>query len=229
MSGFFFIVLGGCAAVSVIQSFFDHSRHSQRRWYWTCTAVGAVAAPLSVPQDLPKGVGLAAFFVGAMLVTAYAYTPYIKTNGKIRSLGSQTPDPGDVPAERSTGQRDPAPDAYSGGLTAPKMWWILVPLMLISAGNTYAFVVGEGEWWVAAIGVTFLVFLAVTSGLGDASWGYSVARGQRVQFVVLAVITLGAFTAIYLVAYAIGKRRPVRSKHSSEYRKQANLRERYPE
>ncbi|WP_163796708.1 hypothetical protein [Mycolicibacterium sediminis] len=178
-----------------------------------------------MPQDLPKGVGLAAFFVGVMVLSAYAYTPYIKINGRIRSLGVEKPDPGDAPA----GRGDPAPDAYSGGLTAPKMWWILVPLMLISAVNTYAFVIGEGEWWVAAIGVAFLVFLAVITGLGDASWGYPVARGQRIQFAVLTVVTLGTFTALYLVAYAIGKRRPVRSKHSSEYRKQADLREKYPE
>jgi hypothetical protein len=229
MSDFFFIVLAGSVAVAIIQQFFNHSRSSQRRVYWICTALGAVAAFGSIPDDLPKGIGLAGFFVGVMLVAAYAYTPYIKINGKIRSLGLQTPDPEDVLDEATVRQHDPAPDAYSGGLTAAKLWWILVPLMLISAVNTYAFVTGEGEWWVAAIGMAFLVFLALTTGLGDASWGYPIARGQRIQFVVLTIVTLGTFTAIYLIAYAIGKRRPVRSKHSLEYRAHPDLREKFSE
>lgn len=228
MSDLFFIVLAGCAAVAVIQQFFDHSRSSQRRVYWTCTGLGAVAAFFAVPEDTPKGIGVAAFFVGVMSVAAYAYTPYIKIGGKIRSLAAQTPDPDDMPAESAAGQCDSAPDAYSGMLTAAKMWWILVPLMLISAINTYAFVTGEGEWWVAAIGVTFLVFLAVATGVGDASWGYPIARGQRIQFIILAVVTLGAFTVVYLATYGLAKRRPFRSKHSLDYRAHPDLRDKYP-
>lgn len=229
MSDLFFIVLAGCVAVAVIQQFFDHSRSSQRRVYWTCTGLGAVAAFLAIPEDTPKGIGVAAFFVGVMSVAAYAYTPYIKIGGKIRALAAQTPDPDDTSAESTTGQHDPAPDAYSGMLTAPKMWWILVLLMLISAGNTYAFATGDGEWWVAAIGIAFLVFLAVATGIGDASWGYPIARGQRIQFVILVVVTLGTFTVIYLAAYALAKRRPIRSKHSLEYRAHPDLREKYSE
>jgi hypothetical protein len=164
-----------------------------------------------------------------MLVIACAYTPYIKINGKIRSLAIQSPDPEDESSEAIAEQQDPVRDAYSGALTAAKLWWILVPLMLISAINTYAYAIGEGEWWVAAIGMAFLVFLSVTTGLGDASWGYPIARGQRIQLAVLTIVTLGTFTAIYLVAYAIGKRRPVRSKHSLEYRAHPDLRDKFPE
>lgn len=226
---FFFGVTLAAFAIGFVQSFFKHSRTSQRRVYWTCTAVGATAAFLSFYPLWTKGLGAFAFVTGAMTVIAYAYTPYIKIGGKIRSLGLQTPDPEDVPAEPHADQQDPAPDAYSGVLSAPKMWWLMVPLMLISAGNTYAFVTGEGEWWVAAIGIAFLIFLAVVGGYGDASWGYPIARGQKIQFAILAVVTLGTFTVLYLAAYAMAQRRPLRSKHSLDYRSHPHLRDKYPE
>lgn len=218
MSDLFFLMFAVFVGVAVVQQFFKHSRASQRRIYWNCTWLAAVAGFLASYPDLERAVGLAALAVLGLTVAAYAYTPYIKIGGKIRSLGAQTPDPEDVPAESTAGQHDQMPDAYSGMLSAAKMWWILVPLMLISAVNTYAFAIGEGEWWVAAIGVAFLVFLAVMTGLGDASWGYPIARGQRIQFIVLAVVTLGILTVLYLVAYAIAKRRPIRSRHSLDYR-----------
>ena len=229
MSDLFFIVLAGCVAVAVIQQFFEHSRSSQRRIYWTCTGLGAIAAFLAVPEDTPKGIGLAAFFIGVMSVAAYAYTPYLKIRGKIRSLAIQSPDPDDGSTKYTAEQQDPTPDSYSGMLTAPKMWWILVPLMLISAINTYAFVTGKGEWWVAAIGIAFLLFLAIATGYGDASWGYPIARRQLIQFTVLAIVTLGTFTVVYLAAYALAKRRPIRSKHSLEYRAHPDLRVKYSE
>jgi hypothetical protein len=229
MSDLFMAIFAGCIGVAVVQQFFKHSRASQRRVYWNCTWLAAIAGFLAGYPDWERAAGLAALAALGLSVAAYAYTPYIKINGEIRSLGVQTPDPEDVSDEATVRQHDPAPDAYSGGLTAAKLWWILVPLMLISAVNTYSFATGEGEWWVATIGMAFLVFLAVTTGLGDASWGYPIARGQRIQFVVLTIVTLGTFTAIYLIAYAIGKRRPVRSKHSLEYRAHPDLRDKFSE
>lgn len=228
MSDVFMVMFVAVVAAAVIQQFFEHSRSSQRRVYWSCTCAAAVFGSLAVYPDWQKGLVMVLFAFGAMTVIAYAYTPYIKIGGKIRSLAVQTPDPDDIPAESTTGQHDPAPDAYSGMLTAAKMWWILVPLMLISAINTYSFTTGEGEWWVAAIGVAFLVFLAVATGVGDASWGYPIARGQRIQFTILAVVTLGAFTVVYLAAYGLAKRRPFRSKHSLDSRAHPDLRDKYP-
>lgn len=227
-SDVFFGVVVVALAIGVIQSFFNHSRASQRRMYWTCAAISVTAGLLAFYPPWTRGLGASAFLAGVMVVIAYAYTPYIKIRGRICSLGIQTPDPEDVPRESASDQAHPAQDAYGGTLTAAKMWWILVPLMLISAVNTYAFATGEGEWWVAAIGIVFLLFLAITSGYGDASWGYPIARGQRIQFIVLVVVTLGTFTLIYLVAYGIAKRRPVRSRHSSEHRAQRHLGEEFP-
>jgi hypothetical protein len=221
MSEFFLLVAAACLAVAVIQQFFKHSRSSQRRVYWSCTCVAAIAGFLAAHPDSKKGLGLVIFLLGAMTVVAYAYTPYIKFGGKIYALTvpDSEPDP-DETTEAATAdpERDPAPDAYSGLLTATKMWWLLIPLLVISSGNVYAFATGEGEAWVALIGIAFLVFLAVATGFGDASWGYGIARGQHIQFGLAAIVTVGVFAVLYLAAYHVGKRWPLRRKQSMEYR-----------
>ena len=110
-------------------------------------------------------------------------------------------------------------------LTATKMWWLVIPLLVFSSGNLYAFATGKGQWWVAAIGLAFLIFLAVTTGYGDGSWDYGIARGQHVQFVLAAIITVGAFAVLYLAAYRMGKRWPSRCAKSMEYRAHPRHRE----
>ncbi len=62
------------------------------------------------------------------------------------------------------------------------------------------------------------MFLAITTGYGDGSWNYGVARGQHLQFVLAAIITAGVFAALYLIAYRAGKQWPLRRTQSMEYR-----------
>jgi hypothetical protein len=168
-----------------------------------------------------EAVGAALLVIAAMTAAAYGYTPYIKIRGKIYALTVQDsqPDPEDTPAgAKADPDHDPAPDAYSGLLTARKLWWIIIPVLAISTGNIYAFVSGRGEGWVAAIGIGMLLFFAVAAGAGDASWGYGIARGQHLQFALATVITAGAFAVIYLIAYFAAKRWPLRREQSMEYR-----------
>lgn len=220
MSDVFLAIAITSMAVAVIQSFFKHSLSSQRRIYWSCVGVAAIAGFLVVYPDWKKGLGLGLFFLGAMIAVAYAYTPYIKLGGKNRALTVQDSQPDSQPSAKTTAalKPDPAPDAYSGIISAAKMWWLLIPLLVISAGNTYAFAVGEGEGWVAAIGIAFLVFLPAVTGYGDASWDYPVARGQRLQFAIATITTIGTFAILYLSAYCVGKRLPLRRRQSMEYR-----------
>ena len=221
MSDLFFLIVVVCFLVSFFQSFFVKGRSSQRRIYWSCTVLAATAGFLAAYPDWSRGVGFALFVVFVMTVIAYAYTPYIKLDGKIYAMTVQDsrPDEKDRLAPASVErEQDPAPDSYSGVLTASKMWWIVVGLMVMSGVNFYAFVNGEMEWWVAAIGLAFLIFLSVTTGYGDASWGYGIARGQHVQFGIAGVVTAGVFTVLYLLAYHTGKRLPLRRTQSMEYR-----------
>lgn len=57
----------------------------------------------------------------------------------------------------------------------------------------------------------------MVTAYGDASWRYPIARGQYIQFGVASVITAGSFALIYLTAYYIAQRRPLRRKQSMEY------------
>jgi len=225
VSNLFFILLVACALVALAQLYVGYGLTLQRRVYWSCACLGAVAAVLAFYPDSKKGIWMGLFFLGVMVSAAFGYTPYIKVGGKVYALFAQDrrPDSDDDAvrsAEAAAADRaiDPAPDTYSGLLTPAKMWWLLVPILIISTGNIIAFASGKGEWWVAAIGLAFIVFLSVAMGFGDASWGYGIARGHRVPFVIAAIVTAGVFAALYLVAYQVGKLRPVRRKESMEYR-----------
>jgi hypothetical protein len=236
MSSVFIAVFGVAVSVAVIQQFFNHSRRSQRLVYWSCTCIAAVAGFMAVHPDPKKGIQFALFALAMMVGIAWAYTPYIKIRGRIYALTvhDSQPDPDendddnlDVAAEgASDGQApDPAPDAYSGLLTTTKMWWLLVAISGISSINIYAYLTGEGEAWVAAIGLAFLVFLGIATGYGDASWEYRIARGQYLQFGISTVITAGAFAVLYLMAYQTALRLPLRRKQSMEYRAHPRHRE----
>jgi hypothetical protein len=222
VSNLFFILLVACALVALAQLYVSYGLPLQRRIYWSCAGLGAIAAFLAFYPDTKNGIWMGLFFLGVMVAAGFAYTPYIKVGGKVYALSAQDSqaDSDDDAAETAvpSRDRDPAPDAYSGLLTPAKMWWLLIPILIISTGNIIAFATGKGEWWVAAIGLAFVVFLSVAMGFGDASWDYDIARGRRVPFAIAAIVTVGLFAVLYLVAYQAGKRWPVKRKQSMEYR-----------
>jgi len=221
MTDLLWIVVIVCAAVPIFSS--------ERRVFWSCVGVASGAAFFAFYPNWKDGMRGVGMILAAVMMYAYFYTPYIKIRGKIYALSVQ-----DKNAEHEDGSLasgatyDPAPDAYSGLVTAKKLWWILLPLLAISAINLYAFITDGMEIWVAAIGAVMIVLLAVGAGLGDASWGYHMARGNYVQFALAAVITAGTFTVIYLIVYFIAKRRPLRRRTSMEYRAHPRHQKRHP-
>jgi hypothetical protein len=232
MKDFFFIVLVLCLSGAVIQSFFNISLSSRRRIHWSCTVLSMAPAFLMGLPNWKEGIGAALFVLAAMTFGAYNYTPYIKIRGKIYafSLSDKLAEHDETSAAAVPGQEyDPAPDSYGGIATAAKLWWVLVFSMAMSAVLLYAFARGEMDGLGGAMGAGILVFLAVVGGLGDASWDYPVARGQRLQFGIISVITAGAFTVLYLAAYYAGKRWPLRMKRSLEYRAHPRHRKNYPQ
>jgi hypothetical protein len=94
----------------------------------------------------------------------------------------------------------------------------MVPVGLIMTSAVVLSASGQKSWWYSLIGVGLLVLMAPTSGLGDSSWGYAIARRQYVPFALVGVVTAGSFTVLYLIAYYAGKRWPVRRRQSMEYR-----------
>jgi hypothetical protein len=232
MKHFFAPVLALCFVAVFILSFFKISLSSQRRIYWSCALFGAVSGFLMFLPNWKDGTVAALFALIPMTLFAYGYTPYIKIRGKIYALylSDSLAEHDETSAAAVPGQEyDPAPDSYGGIATAAKFWWVLVFSMAMSAVLLYAFARGEMDGLGAVIGAGFIVFLAVVGGLGDASWDYPVARGQRLQFGIISVITAGAFTVLYLAAYYAGKRWPLRMKRSLEYRAHPRHRKNYPQ
>jgi hypothetical protein len=182
--------------------------------------------------------------LATMTVMAYVSTPYIKIGCKIYALtlSDRQPDPdesstapdrqpprdGAPPAKTTDAQADRAPDPYSGLLTPATMWWLVVGLAAIAAGNTYAFLFSDGQAAPAAVSAAFVALLAVGGGYGDGSWRYRIARGQYLPLVVASVISAGGFALLYLAAYYTARRFPLRRTQSMEYQAHPRHRQREP-
>lgn len=209
-----------CYLAGFLLSFSKFSTSAQRRIYWSCACTAGFFGTLATYPTWANAAILGILVPAVMVVAAYVSTPYIKIGGKIYSLTIPDPDPEDALATTDSAQQeiDPHPDSYSGLLTATTMWWSLVVLGAIAAGNVYFAASGRGEVWVGLMSGTFFALLSVVTAYGDASWRYPIARGQYMQFGVASVLTAGAFPAMYLTAYYIAQRRPLRRKQSMEYR-----------
>lgn len=234
MKNAFFAAAAICFIAGFSLSSFHLARSAQRRIYWACACLAAVFGFLAAYPNSKTGLVVAGLFFAAMTVAAYVTTPYIKIGGKVYALtvADSQPDPEDAPtpsadlagaestptAAASDKRFDPAPDSYSGLLTAAKMWWMLVVIALIVAVNAYAFLFSNGEAAVAAVGAAFLTLLAICVGYADGSWDYPIARRQYLQLGVASLITAGTFAMLYLAAYYTARRLPLRRRQSMEYR-----------
>lgn len=222
----FFIATLACLAVTLLPGiFFRRDRRWERRVYWGGTASACICFLFACLPDWKLGVGMAMFGAGMMTASAYVYTPYIKLRGKIRAFHVDDILSDDLTDSASATSvidhaYDAEPDAYAGAFgltTAKKMWWLAI---FLSAMCVLCVVIRPGDkpWWITPLAGSFLVMLAIGFGyLLDGSWGYSVARGQRVQFGIIAIITAGIFTMLYLGAYYAGKRWPYRNKKAMEF------------
>lgn len=154
-------------------SFLKISRSTQRRIYWGCACGGALSGFLMGYPNWKSGIWIGLGFLGAMTLAAWAYTPYVKIGGRIYALtvDNSQPDPdvaltarddrldpnGALTARTTDRESDPAPDSYGGMLTRTAMWWLLVVIAVIAAGNAFGFAVGKGGGWAAAVAAGFLV------------------------------------------------------------------------
>ncbi len=234
MNHFFFWVIAACFALNVFVSSFKISRSAQRRIYWGSTCAASAAGVLMSYPTWHNALAFGFLPLAAMTFAAWAATPYINVGGKIYSVYAfnRQPDPGDTPtadtpepdrdappaAHATDPQFDPASDSYSGMLTPPTLWWLMIVLAVIAAGNVYAYLFSDGEPGIAAVGAGLLALLAIGSGYGDGSWRYRIARGQYVPFGIASVITAGSFALVYLIAYYTARRWPLRRTQSMEYR-----------
>ncbi|WP_232000657.1 hypothetical protein [Mycobacterium kyorinense] len=228
---FFIATLVSLAVAVLPQLFLQRDRSWERRVYWGGTTSAAICAFLASLPDWKLGLGVALFGIVWMLVTAYAFTPYIKVHDKVYafhvsdSLPNSSSD--GSPSLHHDPDYDPAPDSYGGIATAKKTWWLLIFALLVCILS----VVVKSEdkpSLMAPIAASAFVIIAAGYGYGDGSWGYPVARGQRVQFYIISIVSIGTFSVLYLSAYWAGRRWPLRRNQSMEYRAHPRHQKRYP-
>lgn len=213
----FFLVAIGCLVVTVVPAFILHRDRSwERRVFWSGVLGVTVSVFFAAIPFWQQAIGMALFSLAFMTAGAYAYTPYIKIRGKTYAfwLPDSRPDlpPGGTAAPGGVAPDD---DPYSGLVTARKHWWATV--FTVPFFGCLVLIPADDKPWLAPAAATALVLVSFGYGYLDASAGYPIARGQRLQFVIIAIITAGAFTLLYLVGYHAGKRWPLRRKQSMQY------------
>ncbi|MGV0737209.1 hypothetical protein ABQF35_10430 [Mycobacterium syngnathidarum] len=211
----------------------SNNRQRERRFFWTGFTIVAISAFfIAYPPDAKSGFLWLAFASFLMLSRAYMMTSNIKIRGKIYAfhVDDRQPDPypNDASSEASHPEDDPAPDSYSGMSTPGKIWMLLIVGIAICSLNVVIYIVDRERPLLAAAMAILLVTLAAGFGYGDAVWGYPIARGQRIQFFIISVITTGVFTVFYLGAYLAGKHWPRRNKQSMEYRAHPHHQQNWP-
>jgi hypothetical protein len=176
--------------------------------------------------DVAGGLMFGAAAVFASVVTAYFATSYLKINGKVYTFHTfhEVSESAAVAAtdldrsESSGAEYDPYPDQYGTGVTATKMWWLLIAAIALCVFTAATNVGSHGSQGYLVTSLVVIAVFALGFGMMDASWGYRIARGQFLQFVLVGVVSAGAFTALYLGGYLIGRTWPMRSPKSLEYR-----------
>jgi hypothetical protein len=220
-----FIAALACMAIATLPPLFlNLSRSQERRLYWSGVSAAAGFGAIAVLPDWKLSIGVAVFTISFMTASAYMNGSNIKIGNKVYAyyVSDTRPDPSpdaaltSDSAPRHASHEDPAPDSYSGIATAQKAWWMHVLAMVFIVFG--ALVPFHDKPWMQPVTASILVLMAVMLGNQDASWGYSIARGQRLQFAIIAVMTAGIFTTIYLLAFSAGRRWPWRPKRSGEYR-----------
>jgi hypothetical protein len=88
VNAFFFVIAMLCVFSGLVLSFFKISVARQRRVYWRCAVLGAVAGFFCGYPDVGKGVGAAALVIFAMILGAVRATPYLKIGGKIYAFSA---------------------------------------------------------------------------------------------------------------------------------------------
>jgi hypothetical protein len=198
---------------------------TERRLYWVGALVASISAFLALYPDWRGGLGLAGALGGGLVLRAYMSTPYIIVRGRTFAFGLSHSRPADAGIDADD---DPAPDSYGGLATATKAWWLLVVVVMGCAFILWIWVTEEEGPWYAVGAAAAVVIVAIGIGHQDGSWSYPVARGQVLQLTVAGVASIGVFAVLYLVAYAAGRRWPLRPKGSMDYRTHPHLRKKFP-
>jgi hypothetical protein len=209
-----------CLAITMLPAVVKRDVSFGRRCYWGGTAGTMVCVFFAALPDWLGGLVFGAATLFGMALAAYFTSSYIKIGGRIYAFhaADERPDPrpGDAHPVARDPDYDPIPDQYGTGVSATRIWWMMVPGAALCV-LTVATNLGHDAKIGLAIGAAIVLVVAGFGyGVMDASWKYPIARGQYVQFVLVAVVTAGVFTVSYLAGFGIGRRWPMRPKRSLE-------------
>ncbi|WP_197378350.1 hypothetical protein [Mycolicibacterium mengxianglii] len=169
----------------------------QRKVYWGSTFGSAACVFVASLPNIATGLIFVVFVLFITTVRAYFASQYIKIGGHVIAFHS-APDPArhdDVAA-----LEDDQP--YSPSVSAAKMWWLMVIAVgVIGSGNMWAYVVDREDLRYGILGLGIVVAAAVLYGIGDAMHLQRIARGQYLQFAVLALVSAGIFPVLYVIAH----------------------------
>jgi len=204
----FFLITIAALCISVLILWSKKNVAWRRRVFWSSAAVVALSSFIASLPNWNQGLAVAGFALALLIGSAYFNTDYIAFNGRTYSYFLSRNEAG-----KNTGSKSP------GGLTTARRFWtpLIGAVLLLSFTITTNLQPG-GRPREAIVASILLIIFAAAFGYDDARNSHPVAGGQRIQFVIIGLLTVGTFPAIYLAAYFAGKQWPYRSKSPTERR-----------
>jgi hypothetical protein len=199
-------------AVWFIADFKLTGRTVRRRAYWAAWLGAALLVSLGfLYLGWGAALGTFAFLAFLTVFRAIRDTPYLKVRGRVIALWE---------SDRRDGWPRPIltfPRPFGDG-SGPKLWWLVVGDTVLAA----AVAVALGWSWQVLLNGGLLAALVAFYGYDDGRRRFPLARRQYLQValvVALSIPLLEVPMLVYLLAYAIGKQRPMTySRHDAEAR-----------
>jgi len=174
-----------------------------RLLFWCGALATAIFASLLPPSATwNQSIALGVFFFCALTVSAYMYTPFIQIRGKTYTYFKQ------AGGSTDTNQNYRRGAANENGvlISSPKLWWTLAFGILLCSFNIFTFAIDHQGARPALVSVIAIFIFAAAFGYIDGSSYFDVARGQRMQFILITITTAILFPAVYLFLYYAAKK-----------------------
>jgi hypothetical protein len=193
------------------------NRQTARAVYWIASLAGSALLGLAAT---PRGPGTAAVVAAACLVfvvlTAIAYTPYLKIGGRVIASHVDDSRPDEPDGTAPPFKTGSAAESYDGLHRADIMWWGTATGAVVIAVLT---VLTRWQPELLFFVIPFTCIIAAY-GFDDARRKQPYARGNRLPFIIFGVasVTYALLPLLaYLGAYRLGLRTPRRGygRHSA--------------
>jgi len=177
----FIAALGGLAAMALAPR---RDVRVGRTVFWAGGLLTCVSAYfIADPQGVQAGFGASALVLAVVLFVAYVHTPFLNIRRRRISFYSEESGP------------------YGGYVTVAKSWWRLVGTVAVLAIGAVSFALSTGAVWPSGVAAFVVITIGSIFGYRDSVSGNAVSGGQRLQFVLVTVFTLGVFAVSYLAVY----------------------------